>query len=113
LHILHLALCTVLCASGSLAQEPVRLAMLIGNQGYAGKIQALKNPHNDITAVGKALGTVGFKVTALPDAGRRQMLSAVKSFSAELAKGGPNAKKSSFAPCNTAVRQDSWTKALR
>jgi hypothetical protein len=53
LEILLLALCAVLCASGSLAQEPARLALLIGNQAYAGKIQALKNPHNDIKTVGK------------------------------------------------------------
>ena len=45
LQILLLALCTVLFASGSLAEEPVRLALLIGNEGYTGKIQALKNPH--------------------------------------------------------------------
>jgi Caspase domain len=68
-----------------------RLALLIGNQSYVGKIQPLTNPHNDIKTVGHALETIGFKVTSLPDAGRRQTLSAVKSLAAELAKGGPSA----------------------
>ncbi len=40
--------------------EP-RLALLIGNQGYAKAVGPLKNPHNDIALVGKAaLGKVGF-----------------------------------------------------
>jgi hypothetical protein len=67
------------------------LALLIGNKDYTGKIQPLKAPHNDIMTVGNALAAVRFKVTALPNASRRQMLSAVKTFAAELAKGGPNA----------------------
>ena len=91
LQIVLVALGALLVASAATAQEPVRLALLIGNQTYTGKIQSLKNPHNDIKTVGKALQVVGFKVTPLQDAGRRQMLSAVKTFAAELAKGGPSA----------------------
>src|SRR5436190_6344701 len=75
--------------SAAFAQS--RLALLIGNQSYTGKIQPLKNPHNDIQTVGKALEATGFKVTPLPDASRRQILSAVKNLAAELAKGGPTA----------------------
>jgi uncharacterized caspase-like protein len=87
-----LALGSLLAVSTDLAaQEPARLALLIGNAGYSGKIQPLKNPHNDIVDVGKALSLVGFKVTTLADVERRQMLSAVKTFAAELAKLGPNA----------------------
>jgi Caspase domain len=68
-----------------------RVALVVGNQAYTGKVQPLKNPHNDIKTVGQALETIGFKVTRVPDAGRRQMLSAVKNLAAELAKGGPTA----------------------
>jgi hypothetical protein len=49
------------------AQDAARLALLIGNQGCADKVGALKNPHHDIAIVGKALETDGFKVTALRD----------------------------------------------
>jgi hypothetical protein len=73
------------------AQEPVRLALLIGNKSYTGKVQPLKNPHNDIEEVGKALAAVGFKVTRLPDASRLQMLGAVNRLGADLARGGPSA----------------------
>ena len=30
------------------AQEPPRLALLMGNQGYVSKVGPLKNPHNDV-----------------------------------------------------------------
>jgi formylglycine-generating enzyme required for sulfatase activity len=87
------AVCLALAlhAGAGAAQAQQRSALLIGNQGYSGRVQALKNPHNDIRMVGAALQAVGFKVTSLTDAGRRQMLSAVKDFAAELAKGGPSA----------------------
>jgi uncharacterized caspase-like protein len=78
----------VLVAVAAPASAAERFALLIGNQAYSGNVQPLKSPHNDIGTVGKALLSVGFKVTTLPDVGRRQMLSAVKAFAAELAKGG-------------------------
>ena len=37
------------------AQEPARLALLIGNQDYAAKVGALKNPHNDVRLVEASL----------------------------------------------------------
>jgi uncharacterized caspase-like protein len=80
----------VLAAVVGPASAAERLALLIGNQGYSGNVQPLKSPFNDIATVGKALTSVGFKVTTLEDAGRRQMLSAVKTFAAKLAKGGPD-----------------------
>jgi len=73
------------------AQDPARLALLIGNQGCSEKVGPLKNPHHDIAIVGKAFEADGFKVTAIRDAGRWQVLSAVQAFAAELAKGGSNA----------------------
>jgi hypothetical protein len=90
-HLLIWLTLILLCSFPAYAQEPARLALLIGNQGYADKVGPLKNPHNDIAIVGKALEADGFKVTLLRDAGRRQVLSAVKNLGAELAKLGPNA----------------------
>jgi Caspase domain len=81
----------VLILAPSLAWADGRFALLIGNQAYTDKVGPLKNPHKDIAIVGKAPETDGFTVTALRDAGRRQVLSAVKSFAAQLAKGGANA----------------------
>jgi formylglycine-generating enzyme required for sulfatase activity len=75
----------------SLAIAEARIALVIGNQAYTGKVQALKNPHNDIKAVGKALEADGFRVTMVQDATRRQMLSAVKTLGADLAKAGADA----------------------
>jgi uncharacterized caspase-like protein len=89
--ILWLAVGLVMTTITATGHALSRLALLIGNQSYVGKIQPLKNQHNDIKTVGHALETIGFKVTSLPDAGRRQTLSAVKSLAAELAKGAPSA----------------------
>ncbi|MGH6815163.1 MAG: SUMF1/EgtB/PvdO family nonheme iron enzyme [Hyphomicrobiaceae bacterium] len=87
-----LAACAALvAATASTAQEPLRLALLIGNQTYDAKVGPLKNPHNDIETVGKALESVGFKPIRHRDASRRQVLGAVKSFAAQLAARGPNA----------------------
>ena len=72
----------------SIAAAQLRLALLIGNQGYGEKVGALKNPHNDVRAVGRALEAVSFKTMVVREAGRRQVLSAVSSYAAELAKGG-------------------------
>jgi hypothetical protein len=49
-----------------LAQEPARLALLIGNQGYTTKVGPLKNPHNDVRLIEAALATsiIGFSLIA-------------------------------------------------
>src|SRR5215204_3833621 len=85
------ALCmgNVSTASGAIAQS--RLALLIGNQSYSAKVGPLKNPHRDIALVAQALESVGFKVTQIKDAGRRQVLSAVNAFAGQLAKEGTGA----------------------
>ena len=54
------------------------LALLIGNQAYAEAIGPLKNPHNDVDAVGKALEKIGFEVTIERDADYRAMDIALK-----------------------------------
>ena len=59
------------------AQEK-RIALLIGNQAYTAKIGALKNPHADITLIGEALRSLGFKVTEVKDAGYKAVDTAIK-----------------------------------
>ncbi len=74
------------------AQEPVRLALLIGNPGYAPSVGVLKNPHNDIAIVGEALGAQGF--TLLPpvkDATRVQILGGIRELVRRLNQAGSGA----------------------
>src|SRR5262245_59671750 len=61
----------------SSALAEARLALLIGNQNYNGKVGPLKNPQNDIALVGTALRSLGFKVTELKDADYRAMDTAI------------------------------------
>jgi Caspase domain len=63
-----LALLASLVCTALSAQEPPRLALLIGNQGYTKKVGPLKNPHNDVGLVAASLTRIGFKVTVLKDA---------------------------------------------
>ena len=53
--------------AGACAEE--RLALLIGNQAYASKVGALRNPKNDVSLIGVALRKLGFKVTTVENAG--------------------------------------------
>ena len=73
------------------AQEPARLALLIGNQGYAKKVGPLKNPHNDVDLVAASLIKVGFKVTVLKDAGYKAMDTALKRYVTDVRRAGAGA----------------------
>jgi uncharacterized caspase-like protein len=76
-------------ATAALAQrEPARIALLIGNQGYGPKVGALKNPHNDVTLIERALKSLNFKVRVLRDAGYRQMDVAIKEHIATVREAG-------------------------
>ena len=66
--------------------ESQLLALVIGNAEYATK--SLQNPVNDSRAIGEALASLGFDVTALEDANRSEMLSAISSFGSRLGNGG-------------------------
>jgi uncharacterized caspase-like protein len=63
-----------------------RYALVIGNSQY--KENPLRNPVRDASAMGEALKRTGFAVTALLDAGRDQMRSAIETYGANLAKQG-------------------------
>jgi uncharacterized protein len=74
------------------ANAQQRFALLIGNQAYADAVGPLKNPHNDIGRVGRALGEVGFTVLdPLKDATRHDMLFGVYKLADRLRKAGPGA----------------------
>jgi Caspase domain len=78
-------------AAVSTAQEPVRLALLIGNKGYTAKVGQLNNPHNDVDLVAAALTKVGFKVTVLKDATYKQMDTALKRYVSDVRRAGKGA----------------------
>jgi formylglycine-generating enzyme required for sulfatase activity len=87
-------LCVVLVLAFWMSTVPAsanqRIALVIGNQGYNANVGPLKNPHNDIAVVGKALGEVGFKLLApRKDATRDEMLFAVHDLASRLRKAGP------------------------
>ena len=49
------AIVLLLLPTAVLAQVEKRLALLIGNQGYAAKVGLLKNPHNDVSLIETSL----------------------------------------------------------
>ena len=74
------------------AQPEKRIALLIGNQGYAPSVGLLKNPHNDIAMVGEALTKQGFDVLApLKDARRSEILGGVRELVRRLNAAGSGA----------------------
>ncbi len=74
------------------AQEPARIALLIGNQKYVRAVGELQNPHKDIGVVGAALGQIGFKDTqSRRDVSRDEMLFAVLELARKLRRAGRGA----------------------
>jgi Caspase domain len=72
------------------AEEPQRLALLIGNQSYSSQVGPLQNPINDIMLLGRALSLLGFKVTSVQDADYRAIDTALKRHIQAVRKAGPN-----------------------
>jgi hypothetical protein len=61
-----------------------RIALVIGNTKY---VEApLKNPGNDAKGIAGALQQLGFQVNLKLDAGRNEMIEAIRAFGGELAK---------------------------
>jgi uncharacterized caspase-like protein len=77
--------------SNAMAQEPARLALLIGNSDYTQKVGPLKNALNDVALVGAALNKLGFKVTIVTDADYRTMDTAIKRYVADVRQAGKGA----------------------
>jgi formylglycine-generating enzyme required for sulfatase activity len=91
LAVLILATAAALIAGSSIAEEPVRLALLIGNKGYSQKVGPLKNPHNDVDLVATSLTKLGFKVTVLKDASYKAMDTALKRYVTDVRRAGRGA----------------------
>jgi Caspase domain/PDZ domain len=81
----------VLVLLPSVANAQARIALLIGNQGYAAKVGRLKNPHDDVLLIGAALRSLGFKVTELKDADYRSTDAAIKRHIAMVRREGQGA----------------------
>jgi hypothetical protein len=63
-----------------------RSALLIGNSRYKTWGSPLKNPKNDVIAVGRALRSLGFATTVLYDGSAEQIAAAIQAFSEEAAQ---------------------------
>jgi hypothetical protein len=70
------------------ANEPARLALLIGNQGYVDKVGSLTNPHNDVAIIASALEGLRFKVTVVQDAGYKVLETALKAHIQQVRRAG-------------------------
>ena len=88
----YFGLCLLLwSAIAAAAQEPVRIALLIGNQTYSREVGPLINPHTDVKIIGNALRKVGFKVTTIKDAGFKAMSRAVTRHVRRVRRAGQGA----------------------
>ncbi len=86
--ILFVLLLFVLNGSGLVlaATEPVRHALVIGNGAYQGG--PLKNPVNDSRDMRDLLQDLGFHVTHLENASKRQIENAIRGFGRALRQSG-------------------------
>ena len=92
LYVLLLGLAPAALAQRNLNIAPAapneqRVALVIGNSNYAAEAR-LKNPVNDATDIAKAFRELGFQVTLVSDADRRQMRAAIRDFAQALKRGG-------------------------
>jgi hypothetical protein len=69
------------------AQRERRTALVIGNGAY-GADGKLNNPPNDATDMAQALRQLGFEVTLLTDANKRQIQEEIDQFNYQLRQGG-------------------------
>lgn len=84
----------MLSLAHAVAEQPRRLALLIGNQSYEPDNMRLAKPWQDVEVLGAALRAVGWEegaVTVLRDADLMTMSRAVQQFAADLDAAGPDA----------------------
>lgn len=62
-----------------------RTALLIGNTHYKAWGTPLKNPKNDVIAIGRLLRSLGFSTTVIYDGSEEQIATAIKAFSEDAA----------------------------
>ena len=75
--------------SAALAEK--RMALLIGNEGYASEIGRLSNPHNDVALLERTLKGLGFEVITVRDVGLGALTRAVNAYARRVQAAGPNA----------------------
>lgn len=71
--------------AASAAPPEQRVALLIGNSNYRSWGTALKNPKNDVIAVGRQLRSLGFATTVMYDGTTGQIATAIQAFRDEAA----------------------------
>jgi uncharacterized caspase-like protein len=75
--------------SAALAEK--RMALLIGNEGYASEIGRLSNPHNDVALLERTLKVLGFEVITVRDVGLGALTRVVNAYARRVQAAGPNA----------------------
>ncbi len=66
-------------------REEQRIALLIGNTNYRSWGTPLKNPKNDVIAIGRQLRGLGFATTVIYDGTKEQIATAIQAFRDEAA----------------------------
>ncbi len=90
--LLGLAVLIGLAGATKAQREPLRLALLIGNESYNDAIGRLRNPANDVKKVGTALRNVGFEIVGtITDASRDAMMDSLHDLATRLARAGEGA----------------------
>ncbi len=86
-----LSVAWVLCGLAVAAQPACaggRVALVIGNSAYGGRLGDLRNPANDAELIAQTLKRLGFKVDLVLNADQKGMKRAVKAFGAALLDAG-------------------------
>lgn len=76
----------VLAAGAAQAQTAPKVALVVGESAYGGRLGALSNPGADADGVTRALQAAGFAVTEKKDLDRKHLLIALSNFQAEAAE---------------------------
>jgi formylglycine-generating enzyme required for sulfatase activity len=79
----------LLSHSATLAEK--RMALLIGNETYAGEIGRLANPHNDVALLDQALKGLGFEVVVARDVGLGALTTAINAYARRMQAAGSGA----------------------
>lgn len=88
--LLVLLFALLVSAGSAAAQEPPRVALVIGNGQYE-TVPSLTNPSSDAQLIGSTLQNLGFAVSTVLDADQTRMQRAIRDFGAALREAGPQA----------------------
>jgi formylglycine-generating enzyme required for sulfatase activity len=88
---LGLLLLTLMLAAATTAHAEKRVALLIGNEGYARDVGQLTNPHNDVALLEQTLKGLGFDVVTVRDTGLGVLHQALNGYARRVQVAGGNA----------------------